>query len=301
MSQQQGFILLHRSIQNHWLYEEKRVFSRYEAFTDLLMMVNHKDNKILQDGELVEVKRGERITSIRQLMDKWQWSNTKVKKFLDLLQSDNMIEYEVTPKKKTLIKIVKYHEYQGFQRSEQSPKTTQNNHRNDTEQSQSNHRSDTEATQNNINNNDNNDNNENNENNDNNINNKAANIFQVYEQNFGMLRELVRGDLIYWSETLSDELVIESMKIAVKNGSTNFRYCETILKDWANKNVKSLADVQALQLERENLKPRKGTVSQKPGSMFQPSEATLEAQRNIKPLTDEERAELQKQIEELPY
>ncbi|AGY47959.1 replication protein [Bacillus phage poppyseed] len=258
MSQQQGFILLHRSIQNHWLYEEKRVFSRYEAFTDLLMMVNHKDNKVLQDGELVEVKRGERITSIRQLMDRWQWSNTKVKKFLDLLQNDNMIEYEVTPKKKTLIKIVKYHEYQGFQRSEQSAKTTQNNHRNDTEQSQNNHREDTEATQNNINNNDNNENNDKNENNDNNINNKAANIFQVYEQNFGMLRELVRGDLIYWSETLSDELVIEAMKIAVKNNVTNFKYCETILKDWANRNVKTLADVQALQLEREGSKPQGG-------------------------------------------
>jgi hypothetical protein len=140
----QGFIMLHRTIQKHWIYEEKRKFSKYEAWLDMLMMVNYKDNKILQDGKLVEVKRGERITSIRQLMERWEWSNTKVVNFLNLLSQDEMISYEITPKKKTLIKILKYHEYQGFQDIGQSEETTQNNHR-----------PITETTQNNINNKDN--------------------------------------------------------------------------------------------------------------------------------------------------
>lgn len=143
----QGFILLHRSIQDHWIYEEKRKFSRYEAWLDLLMMVNHKDSRTLQDGQLVEVKRGERITSIRQLMDRWDWSNTKVIKFLELLQKDGMISFEVTPKKKTLIKILQYEQYQGFGVGEQSQKQTAERHE-----------TDSETTQNNINNNDNNDN-----------------------------------------------------------------------------------------------------------------------------------------------
>jgi uncharacterized phage protein (TIGR02220 family) len=146
-----GFIMLHRSIQNHWIYEEKRKFSRYEAWLDLLMMVNYKDNKVLQDGKLVEVKRGERITSIRQLMDRWGWSNTKVVNFLDLLQSDGMIEHEITSKKKTLIKIVKYSQYQGIQRSEKTEEKTEKRQPEDTE-----------ATQNNINNKDNKANKENN-------------------------------------------------------------------------------------------------------------------------------------------
>lgn len=140
----QGFVMLHRTIQKHWLYEEKRKFSKYEAWLDLLMMVNYKDNKIVQDGKLVEVKRGERITSVRQLMDRWDWSNTKVINFLNLLSQDEMITYEITPKKKTLIKIAKYHEYQGFQVVEQSEEKTQNNHR-----------TISETTQNNINNKDN--------------------------------------------------------------------------------------------------------------------------------------------------
>ena len=140
----QGFVMLHRTIQKHWLYEEKRKFSKYEAWLDLLMMVNYKDNKIVQDGKLIEVKRGERITSVRQLMDRWDWSNTKVMNFLNLLSQDEMITYEITPKKKTLIKILKYHEYQGFQEVDQSEEKTQNTHR-----------TTTETTQNNINNKDN--------------------------------------------------------------------------------------------------------------------------------------------------
>lgn len=136
----QGWIKLHRKLQEHWLYQEKRKFSRYEAWLDLLMMVNHKDNKIMQDGELVEVKRGERITSIRQLMESWDWSNTKVTKFLKTLEQDGMILCKITPKKKTHITILKYEEYQGVSGDSDSEEKTQKRQTNDRE-----------ATQNNIN------------------------------------------------------------------------------------------------------------------------------------------------------
>lgn len=145
-----GFILLHRAIQDHWIYDEKRTFSKYEAWLDLLMMVNHSDNKVMQDGEFVTVKRGERITSIRELMNRWGWSNTKVNNFLKLCQEDNMIECIIHPKKKTVIKIVNYEKWQGFRHSEQSEETTEKRQKKDTKK-----------TQKRINNNDNNENNEN--------------------------------------------------------------------------------------------------------------------------------------------
>ena len=59
----EGWLKLYRSIQNHWLWEDKP-FSRGQAFVDLLLMANHKDNKILFNGELIEIKRGSRITSL---------------------------------------------------------------------------------------------------------------------------------------------------------------------------------------------------------------------------------------------
>ncbi|UWE05303.1 hypothetical protein [Laceyella sacchari] len=106
-----GWISLHRKIQEHWLYTEKRKFSKFEAWIDLLMMVNHKDNTMLFGGELVHVKRGQRITSIRQLCDRWTWSNTKVNKFLQLLEADGMVKVE-SDAKKTVITIVNYDSYQ---------------------------------------------------------------------------------------------------------------------------------------------------------------------------------------------
>lgn len=126
-----GFIKLHRRIQDHWLYEEKRKFSKFEAWVDMLLMANHKDNKFLLGNELVEVKRGQFITSIRKLGEKWGWSNTKVSQFLDLLKSDEMIDYKKDTKK-TLITIDKYSVYH----DNEIEKKTPNEHEKDTNRTQ---------------------------------------------------------------------------------------------------------------------------------------------------------------------
>ncbi|WP_233641473.1 hypothetical protein [Staphylococcus haemolyticus] len=94
-----GWISLHRSIQNHWLFKEKRKFSRFEAWIDLLLLVNHTESKIMVDGELIIVKRGQRITSLRQLRERWNWSITKVNNFLKALEDETMIELKKDTKK----------------------------------------------------------------------------------------------------------------------------------------------------------------------------------------------------------
>ncbi|MEY8192979.1 Replication protein O [Peribacillus simplex] len=127
----QGWIKLHRQIQDHWLYQENRKFSKYEAWLDLLMMVNHEDKKVVIGSEVIEVKRGQRITSIRKLCDKWGWSNTKVTQFLILLQNEGMIHLK-SDNKKTLITINNYDFYQ----SNEDKKATQNRHGNDEKQTQ---------------------------------------------------------------------------------------------------------------------------------------------------------------------
>ena len=82
-----GWISLYRKMTDHWLYTEERTFSRYEAWIDLLLMANYGDKKVIMDGQLVMVKRGTFITSIRKLCKKWNWSNTKVVSFLKLLEA----------------------------------------------------------------------------------------------------------------------------------------------------------------------------------------------------------------------
>ena len=124
-----GWIKLHRNLADHWLWEDKP-FSRGQAWIDLLFMVNHKENKTFIDGRLEEVKRGQTITSIRKLCDRWGWSNTKVKKFLLMLEQDEMIVVK-SDSKKTVVTIVKYEVYQ----DSDSEKTTVKHQSNDSEAS----------------------------------------------------------------------------------------------------------------------------------------------------------------------
>lgn len=135
----EGWVSLYRQIQKSWLWEEKP-FSRGQAWIDMLLSANHKDSKVHFDGKLHEVKRGSFITSIRKLCERWGWSNTKVKSFLDLCVVEEMITYK-SDTKKTVVTIVNYDLYQ-------NP--------NDTEASQKHHRNDTETSQKHTNNNDNN-------------------------------------------------------------------------------------------------------------------------------------------------
>ncbi|NTQ83750.1 hypothetical protein HQ887_02725 [Enterococcus faecium] len=144
-----GWIALHRNIRDHWVYQEKRVFSKYEAWLDLLMDANHQNNKFLFDGQLIEVNRGEFITSVRQLCERWGWSNTKVNRFLKMLEDDQML-IRKNDSKKTVITIVNYDFYQRYE----SKETTQKRQQNDAEASQK-HTNNNDKT---MNNNDNNNN-----------------------------------------------------------------------------------------------------------------------------------------------
>jgi DNA replication protein DnaD len=124
-----GWISLHRDIEHHWVWKEKP-FSKGQAWVDILLMVNHEDKKIIFDNQLKIVKRGSRITSIRKLCDRWGWSNTKVRSFLELLQQDEMIHYK-SDTRKTLLTVVKYNDYQG----DEKRKTPKKHHSNTTETS----------------------------------------------------------------------------------------------------------------------------------------------------------------------
>ncbi|MBV4423430.1 hypothetical protein [Clostridium tyrobutyricum] len=109
MGEGKGWISVHRKIQYSWLWQEKP-FSKGQAWIDLLLSANHKDNKALIGTELINVERGSFVTSQKKLMEKWGWGNTKVRNFLELLKEDGMISY--SGKRYTEIKISNYEEYQ---------------------------------------------------------------------------------------------------------------------------------------------------------------------------------------------
>ncbi|HEI9351252.1 TPA: DnaD domain-containing protein, partial [Staphylococcus aureus] len=250
-----GWISIDRSIQNHWLFKEKRTFSKFEAWIYLLMEANHSKAKVPIGNQIVTVERGQRLTSILTLSDLFNWSRFKVKTFLDLLESDGMLEVKTTSKY-TLITIVNYDFYQ----SEQGRNQHQNDIKPTSKQHQSNINPTSKQHQTNTNNNDNKDNNEKNVNNEK----KKTTAFDFFQDNgFGFITSYNLDDLNYYLDSFendSDEIVTASLKIAKDRNKVTWGYAKSILNTWLNANLKSIEQVRAfekqqLESKKQNYKP----------------------------------------------
>ncbi|EOB6906839.1 DnaD domain protein [Staphylococcus aureus] len=247
-----GWISIDRSIQNHWLFKEKRTFSKFEAWIYLLMEANHSKAKVPIGNQIVTVERGQRLTSILTLSDLFNWSRFKVKTFLDLLESDGMLEVKTTSKY-ALITIVNYDFYQSDQ--------GRNQHQNDIKPTSKQHQSNINPTskqhQTNTNNNDNKDNNEKNVNNEK----KKAAAFDFFQDNgFGFITPYNLDDLNYYLDSFendSDQIVTASLKIAKDRNKVTWGYAKSILNTWLNANLKSIEQVRAF--EKQQLESKKQT------------------------------------------
>ena len=153
---QEGWILLHRKLQECEIWANSQPFDMRSAWVDLLLLANHKDAEIIFDYKPMTVKRGQYLTSVRKLSARWSWSKDRTLKYLRLLESLGMIHRDST-NQRTLITIDKYDVYQNEQDTDKDTKRTRvrtrNGHESDTSK-------DTGSPQT-IN-----DNNENNDNND---------------------------------------------------------------------------------------------------------------------------------------
>ena len=117
----EGYIKLHRQIEEHWIWS-KKPFSPGQAWIDLLIRANHKEeNTFVLGNEIIDAERGEVITSEKKLAIRWGWSRTKVRAFLNLLQNDSMIDKKTT-NKKTTINICNYCVWQDSQTAKKPQK-----------------------------------------------------------------------------------------------------------------------------------------------------------------------------------
>ena len=106
------YIKLNRCIKHNWLWTEgDDPFDKRSAWVDLLLLASWKDEKSLFKGKLVVFKRGTVHKSILELANRWHWDRKKVRKFLDLLESDNMVVTKST-RQGTTITIVNWDLYQ---------------------------------------------------------------------------------------------------------------------------------------------------------------------------------------------
>jgi uncharacterized phage protein (TIGR02220 family) len=106
-----GYFLIHRRFFNHWLWEERRRYSRAEAWLDLLQQASFADGQRFVSGSVVPLQRGQLFVSTRFLASRWQWNIKSVHQFLKLLEGERMIEQKVNAKGNTLT-LVNFESYQ---------------------------------------------------------------------------------------------------------------------------------------------------------------------------------------------
>lgn len=129
-----GWIKLHRKLQECFLWVDKEPYDRRSAWIDLLLSANHEEKKLMFDGKPIIVNRGDKLTSILALSDRWHWSRHKVSDFLNVLENEQMITQK-RDNKKTLITIVNYGIYQDIEEEkghQKDIKRTSEGHQKDT-------------------------------------------------------------------------------------------------------------------------------------------------------------------------
>lgn len=107
-----GWIKLHRQIIDSALWDDGKPFDNAHAWIDLLLCVNHADRKKMIAGEIVTIRQGEMFTSDMFLSNRWHWSRNRVRRFLEVIERDNMIVVKRTTHG-TWLSVVNYAKYQG--------------------------------------------------------------------------------------------------------------------------------------------------------------------------------------------
>ena len=105
-----GWICLHRSIRENWIWETDRYI---KAWITILLEVNHAPRKIAREGGIVTIERGQSCKTL----ETWAltfgkgWTVPKVRTFFKLLESDTMIA-RTKHGKLGVITVVNYSTYQ---------------------------------------------------------------------------------------------------------------------------------------------------------------------------------------------
>lgn len=118
-----GYIKLHRKVLSNEMFLEIP-FDRWRAFEFLMLNARYKPTDVMIKGKSIHLDVGQLIFGEDTLASKWGWSRGKVRRFLEQLESLNMIQRTGTPYG-TVITIENYTMYQGGRTSNGTPLRTE--------------------------------------------------------------------------------------------------------------------------------------------------------------------------------
>jgi len=109
MSEQKGWIKIHKKIIDSAVWSDPL---RLKAWIHILISANYEDKEWFANGRLVQIKRGQLVTSNRKLQEAWGCSTNTVTRILQQFAEMGMIEVEKPYKRYTLLTVVKYSNFQ---------------------------------------------------------------------------------------------------------------------------------------------------------------------------------------------
>lgn len=121
----QGYVALHRKIQEHPFYKEKREFSKYEAWVDILMEVQHslEPKDVVIGMNVLQCHYGESLKSVKTWSKRWNWTESKVRRYFDLLKKMNQIRTK-SEVKTTRLFVINYESYDPKRRANDEQTTS---------------------------------------------------------------------------------------------------------------------------------------------------------------------------------
>ena len=106
-----GYIFLYRCLLDCSIWEDQDPFDRRSAWIDLLLLCNHRDKQIVFNGEPITIGRGQYLTSVRKLAERWHWSVNRTARYLKLLEELQMVKKD-SDNYRTLLTIENYEVFQ---------------------------------------------------------------------------------------------------------------------------------------------------------------------------------------------
>lgn len=107
------YIKLSRKAFKNFLWKERRPYSRFEAWLDLIRRASFSDETTdLIKGKVITRIKGQVTGSIRFFMEAWSWGKSRVCDFFELLRSQNMISID-RANGISVISLLNYEKYNG--------------------------------------------------------------------------------------------------------------------------------------------------------------------------------------------
>ncbi|HCT6697341.1 TPA: DnaD domain protein [Enterococcus faecalis] len=227
-----GYVKLYRKVMDSFVWTNPYM---YKLWNLCLMKASHENRKFLFNGKEIWLNSGEFVTgrdAITFEMNKGvkrehQVNSGSVWRWLKRFEKEGMLNIKSTTKY-SVISINNWDDYQASEHQVNIKRTTseQQVHTNKNEKNDKNEKNVVVVEE-------------------------QQSVFQLYQSIFGMLNSVTTQNLEYWCNDLSTELVSEALKISAKSNARNFKYTETILRNWEQEGVKTLDDVKALAVKRE--------------------------------------------------